>query len=34
MRLLKRADEKTLPFIKLFYQINQTHKLGLDIVPE
>ena len=34
MRLLKKVDEKTLPFIRLFYQINQTHKLGLDIEPE
>ena len=31
MRLVKRSDEKTLPFIRLFYRINQTHKLGLDI---
>jgi len=30
MRLVKRSSEKTLPFIRLFYQINQTHKLGLD----
>ena len=34
MRLLKKSDEKTLPFIRLFYQINQTHKLGLDIEPK
>ena len=31
MRLLRKADEKTLPFIRLFYQINETHKHGLDI---
>jgi hypothetical protein len=31
MRLVKRSNEKTLPFIRLFYRINQTHKLGLDI---
>jgi hypothetical protein len=31
MRLLRKADEKTLPFIRLFYQINETHKRGLDI---
>ena len=31
MRLVKRSSEKTLPFIRLFYRINQTHKLGLDI---
>jgi len=34
MRLVKQADEKTLPFIRLFYQINQTHKQGLDIAPD
>jgi len=33
MRLVKRSSERTLPFIRLFYRINQTHKLGLD-VPE
>jgi len=33
MRLVKRGSERTLPFIRLFYRINQTHKLGLD-VPE
>jgi hypothetical protein len=31
MRLVKRSSEKTLPFIRLFYRINQTHKLGLDV---
>lgn len=31
MRLVKRSNEKTLPFIRLFYRINQTHKLGLDV---
>jgi hypothetical protein len=31
MRLVKRSNEKTLPFIRLFYRINQTHRLGLDI---
>ena len=31
MRLVKRSNEKTLPFIRLFYRINQTHKQGLDI---
>ena len=31
MRLLRKADETTLPFIRLFYQINETHKHGLDI---
>ncbi|MGD2055292.1 MAG: general secretion pathway protein GspF [Gammaproteobacteria bacterium] len=34
MQLLKKADEKTLPFIRLFYQINRTHKLGLDTGSE
>ena len=33
MRLVKKSDEKMLPFIRLFYQINETHKQGLD-VPE
>lgn len=33
MRLVKKSSEKTLPFIRLFYRINQTHKQGLDI-PE
>jgi hypothetical protein len=31
MRLVKRSNEKALPFIQLFYRINQTHKQGLDI---
>lgn len=31
MRLVKKSDEKTLPFIRLFYQINETHKGGLDV---
>jgi len=31
MRLVKRSNEKALPFIRLFYRINQTHKQGLDI---
>jgi hypothetical protein len=31
MRLVKKSNEKDLPFIKLFFQINQTHKQGLDI---
>ena len=31
MRLVKKSDEKTLPFIRLFYRINQTHKQGLDV---
>jgi hypothetical protein len=31
MRLVKKSSEKTLPFIRLFYRINQTHKQGLDI---
>ncbi|UCC56588.1 MAG: general secretion pathway protein GspF [Gammaproteobacteria bacterium] len=31
MRLVKKSDEMTLPFIRLFYQINETHKQGLEI---
>ena len=31
MRLVKRSNEKVLPFIRLFYRINQTHKQGLDL---
>ena len=31
MRLVRRSNEKTLPFIRMFYRINQTHKLGLDV---
>jgi len=31
MRLLRKANEDTLPFIRLFYQINATHKQGLDV---
>jgi hypothetical protein len=31
MRLVRRSNEKALPFIRLFYRINQTHKQGLDI---
>ncbi len=33
MRLVRRSNEKALPFIRLFYRINQTHKQGLDL-PE
>ncbi len=31
MRIVKRHNERDLPFIKLLYQINETHKQGLDI---
>ena len=34
MLLVKRSNEKDLPFIKLFFQINQTHKQGLDILED
>ena len=34
MRLVKRSNEKSLPFIRLFYRINQTHKQGLDITGD
>jgi hypothetical protein len=30
MRLVGKCDEKTLPSIRLFYQINAAHRLGLD----
>jgi hypothetical protein len=31
MRLVKKSSEKTLPFIRLIYRINQTHKQGLAV---
>ena len=31
MRIVKRQSDKELPCIRLFYQINQTHREGLDI---
>ena len=31
MRLIRGCDETTLPFIRLFYQINETHRRGLDV---
>lgn len=31
MRIVKRHTDKELPCIRLFYQINQTHREGLDI---
>jgi hypothetical protein len=31
MRLVKKSDEQALPFIRLFYQINETHRQGLDV---
>jgi hypothetical protein len=34
MRLIRRCDEKTLPFIRLFYQINEAHRRGLDITAD
>ena len=30
MRFVKQRDDSDLPFIRLFYQINQTHREGLD----
>jgi hypothetical protein len=33
MRIVKQHTEKELPCIRLLYQINETHKLGLDIPP-
>ena len=31
MRIVKQRNERELPFIRLLYQINETHKRGLDI---
>lgn len=31
MRIVKKQTDKELPCIRLFYQINQTHREGLDI---
>ena len=31
MRIVKRQTDKELPCIRLLYQINQTHREGLDI---
>lgn len=31
MRIVKRHTDKELPCIRLFYQINQTHREGLEI---
>lgn len=31
MRIVKQHNERDLPFIKLLYQINETHKRGLDV---
>jgi hypothetical protein len=31
MRIVKQRNERELPFIRLLYQINETHKHGLDI---
>ncbi len=31
MRLVKQASADQLPFIRLFYRINATHRLGLDV---
>jgi hypothetical protein len=33
MRIVKLQTEKELPCIRLLYQINETHKLGLDVPP-
>lgn len=30
MRIVKRHSERELPFIRLLYQINETHTQGLD----
>jgi hypothetical protein len=31
MRIVKKRTDRELPCIRLFYQINQTHREGLDI---
>jgi hypothetical protein len=31
MRIVKQQTEKELPCIRLLYQINETHRLGLEI---
>jgi hypothetical protein len=31
MRIVKKHTEKDLPCIRLFYEINRTHREGLDI---
>ena len=31
MRIVKQHSDKELPCIKMFYDINQTNRLGLDI---
>ena len=31
MRIVKLRNDSDLPFIRLFYDINQTHRQGLDI---
>jgi hypothetical protein len=31
MRIVKQHSDKDLPCIKMFYDINQTHRQGLDI---
>jgi hypothetical protein len=31
MRVVKQHSEADLPCIRLFYDINQTHRLGLDV---
>ena len=31
MRIVKQHSERELPFIKLLYQINATHRQGLDV---
>jgi hypothetical protein len=31
MRIVKQHNERELPVIKLLYQINETHKQGLDV---
>jgi hypothetical protein len=34
MRIVSQQTEKDLPCIRLLYRINETHKLGLDVVQD
>jgi len=34
MHIVKRHNDSDLPFIRLFYDINQTHREGLDITED
>ena len=34
MRVVKQHSEADLPCIRLFYDINETHRLGLDVAGD